>query len=102
MFDSDPPVPSLELSLTSEALRLAAINGRFGRTESFQPKPENIFFSLPLLRPALAEYRDNDPDAIHYRPYNISEYKNSPEGALMLWSLRVYDIDTGNAVTSFG
>lgn len=49
--------------------------------------------SLPLSRAALVEHRDADPDAYHYRPSNVSEYKNKDTDPLVLWNLRIYDLD---------
>jgi hypothetical protein len=83
----------LQLLLTSESLQLAAINGSFGRTEAFAAKPENVFWKLSLSRAELAGYSDNDPEAPHYRPGNVSEYKNLRRDDMTLWFLRMYDLD---------
>jgi hypothetical protein len=71
MFDLNPAVPRLRLRLTADTLQLAAMNGRFGRTDSGDPKPKHVFMNLTLSRPQLADYRDDDPDARQYRPFNF-------------------------------
>jgi hypothetical protein len=43
---------------------------------------------IPFALQQLAEYRDKDPDAVHYRPFNVSEY-NSTNKDLMHWRLNV-------------
>ena len=84
MFDMAPPVPTLRLGLNANSLQLAALNGRFGREDSFEPKPEHVFMNLPLSRPQLDAYHHHDPDARHYRPSNVSEYNNHDKDELML------------------
>lgn len=93
MFDFNPAVPRLRLHLTTDALQLAVMNGRFGKTDSLDPKPEHVFMNLTLSRPQLADYRDDDPDAHHYRPFNVSEYRNHGKDELMMWSLRIFHLE---------
>ncbi len=95
-FDLDPPIPALRLSLTADALQMAAINGRFGRAEDLKAKPEHVFMKLPFSRAELADYYDDDPDAVHYQPRNVSEYKNHDKEELMFWYLTIFDLDASD------
>ena len=94
LFLVQPPIPTLQFMLTENYLQLAAVNGRFGQNDSFDPKPENVFMKISMSRAHLDEYQDRDPDAYYWRPGNMSEYNNEGKDELVSWHLRVFTIDT--------